>query len=448
MSASTAAPRPVGARPGRRRLVRLPYGWPVTALFAGLGAWWLVGLHGLAVHLVAVPMLVHLVRSRRVVVAPGAAVWGLFLLWCAASTVMLGVDPAGTVPDTFAGRLVPAAFRLSGYAAAAVVLLYIGNLDPVRFSQRRLARVLGLGFVWVVLGGLLAVVAPQLELTSPVELLLPPGVRSNLFVQSLVHPAASQVQDVLGYAAGRPAAPFGYTNMWGHAFALLLPWFVVGFVLPARGARRLAALAVLGVSVLPAVLSLNRGLWVALALSVAFVVVRAVRRGRTGVAVLALAAVLLTALLLLASPLRGVVEARVENGRSDSIRSYSVTRAVELTTESPLLGFGSTRTPLGGVNSIATGRTSDCPRCGNQPLGVNGQLWYEVVAHGFVGAALYVLTLVLVAWRHRRLVSPVGTAGLLTVLLMLWFMLVYGAMTTPLAVAFAAWAALWREESA
>ena len=95
-----------------------------------------------------------------------------------------------------------------------------------------------MGFLFgvTVLGGLLGVLLGNVSFSSPFELVLPHGVRSNYYVKQLVHPGFAQVQDVLGHTSPRPKAPFAYTNSWGNNISLLLIWFVVGWWV--RGSRR------------------------------------------------------------------------------------------------------------------------------------------------------------------------------------------------------------------
>ncbi len=418
-------------------------------MFGGLGIWWALGLGELAVIVLAVPMAWQLVRSGASVRFPrGFLIWAVFVVWVLASLSMLGADPPGTLPGSASERLIPAAYRLGSFAAAAVVLVYAGNLDLIRYPQRKLARVLGSGFLWVALGGYLGMFAPLFEFTSPLEILLPGGLRSDKFVLSFVHPIAAQVQDFLGYEAPRPAAPFGYTNAWGHAFALLLPWFVVGFVVYARGWRRLAGVAFIAAAMVPAIASMNRGMWVAIALLVAYIVIRQFLQGRLMVTVGAVMVTLLAGAVIALSPLGALIEQRLENGRSDNIREFSTEKALELGAQSPVLGFGSTRTTYGSAESIAVGKTPECPNCGNIPIGINGQLWSEIVGRGYVGAVLYVGTFAMLVWRFRRDTTPIGLAAHAGLVLMLWCMFVYPSLVVPLAVAFTSWAALWRNQQA
>jgi len=172
----------------------------------------------LIVFVLTIPMGIHLLRRRQVALPPGFGLWLLFLGWVVASTVMLGYDPPSVVDTPVSVRLVSVVFTLACYLAVSVVLIYAGNLTEDEFPRQRLVRQLGALFCTVAAGGLLGVIAPQFQFTSLVEMLLPGSIRTNGFVRSLVHPSAAQVQAVLGFDSGRPAAPFGYTNMWGNSW--------------------------------------------------------------------------------------------------------------------------------------------------------------------------------------------------------------------------------------
>src|SRR5204862_732838 len=166
---------------------------------------------------------------------------------------------------------------------------------------------------------------------------------------------------------------------------LLVGWFLV-----AAWRVRLFSLAVLAVAVVPVVYSLNRGLWIGLAVMAVAVAVRLALRGRfwalAGVAVTAtaLAAVLAT------PPLGVLVNQRLDHGKSNGVRTYLTAKSVSGALDSPVVGYGSTRTTLGGRQSISVGETADCPRCGNFTIGGNGQLWQLLYAHGLAGTACYV----------------------------------------------------------
>jgi hypothetical protein len=437
--ASPAAQVPV-------RYLPLRPGWPLSALLVLYPLWWALGLGTLIVFILAVPMVVHLVRRRPVAVPPGFGLWLLFLGWVVLSATMLEQDPAGTLPGSAGQRLISWGFNLAGYLAVTVVLLYVGNLTEDEYPRARLMHQLGWLFLVLVAGGLLGTFASTFEFTAPVELLLPHGVASNGFVQSLVHPVAAQLQQVLGYTAGRPSAPFGYTNTWGNALSLLVGWFVASWFVGAGTRRRFVAVVVLGLTAIPVVTSLNRGLWLGLGLTVGYVAVRLARRGRA-LAIVALSVCLaVAAVVLVASPLYTVVQGRLDNPRSDQIRAFTATVTWKVVDQSPILGFGSTRPALGSSNSIAIGRTADCPSCGNPTIGSNGQLWLLLVAQGFVGAALYLGYFLRTMWAFRHDRSTLGAAGMLALGLPFLYMFFYNPLVVPLLITFLSIGLLWRND--
>jgi hypothetical protein len=430
-----------------------PPSWPVTALLAAYPLWWALGLGVLIFPLMAVPMA-HLLlrrdprtgRRRPVALPPGFGLWLLFLAIVVISAAALGSHPAGTVPGTVGGRLIGVGYRFVCYLSLTVLLVYLGNVDRARLPQHKLIRLLAWLFVVTVAGGLLGVFAGRFEFDSAVELLLPHHLRSMGFVQSLVHPSAAQIMDLLGSSRPRPAAPWGYTNTWGNNVCLLVVWFVV-WALARRGGRRLFALACLAVAVLPVVHSLNRGLWIGLGVTVGYVAVQLARRGRLA----ALGAVGVTATLLVGAlaltPLGGIVGERMNNGRSNGVRMYLTDRSLQGLSESPLIGFGSTRNTQGGRNSITVGESADCRRCGNFTVGGNGQLWQLLFAHGLLGTAAYLGFFLYGLWRFRADTSPIGIAGGAAIVGTFAAMFWYNALVTPLAFTFCAFALLWRNSS-
>jgi hypothetical protein len=278
-------------------------------------------------------------------------------------------------------------------------------------------------------------------------MMLPENVARNGFVRSLVHPASSQLQDVLGFTSPRPAAPFGYTNTWGYCLALLLGWFAVSWLLKDSSTRRrLTGLAVLAVAAVPVVYSLNRGLWIGLGLTFLYTAVRLAQRGRVALIVAVMVGLTVGGVVVAASPLATIIEQRFEHQKSNGIRSFTTQRTLEVLSQSPIIGFGSTRAALGSSNSIAVGANAKCPRCGNPTLGSNGQLWLLLVAQGIGGALLFVGFFLRSLWAYRRDQTPIGDAGLLALLLPLLFMFVYNSLTMPLVISFLSLALLWRNQ--
>ncbi|WP_213452826.1 hypothetical protein [Rhizomonospora bruguierae] len=447
--ARTRVPEP--EPPGGTGSVRLP-AWPLAGTLLLYPLWWALGLGVLIFPLMAVPMAFALLRAhgrgRPLRLPPGFALWALFLAAVVISMGALGVDPPGTVPGTAASRLLGVLFRLGGYLSLTVLLLYAGNLREAELPRRRLVRLLGWLFVVTVAGGLLGLAAGRFEFTSPVELLLPPHVRDMGFVQSLVHPYAAQIMDLIGQATPRPAAPWGYTNTWGNNFCLLVVWFVAAVWGEATRTRtRLLALACLAVSVVPVVFSLNRGLWIGLGVAALYAVARLALAGRVWAIGALVAAALALGTALAVTPLGGVVGARLDNGKSNGVRSYLMGKVLDGVAGSPVIGYGSTRTTAGGRNSIAIGQSPDCAHCGNFTIGGTGQLWQVLYAHGLLGTVAYLGFFGYGLWRFRRDRTPVGLAGGAAIAGSFAATLWYNALVTPLAFAFLAYALLWRDEA-
>ena len=76
----------------------------------------------------------------------------------------------------------------------------------------------------------------------------------------------------------RPAAPFAYTNNYGSAYALTLPCVVALVMLGRRGLFRTLLLVSLPLSLPPAFLTLNRGMFLSVGVGLAFLGVRATLR--------------------------------------------------------------------------------------------------------------------------------------------------------------------------
>lgn len=410
-------------------------GASLTWLLAGFPLWWALGMGVLVIPFVAAVAAVKLVRRRSISVPPAFGWWLLFLLAVTLSLANLGVDPPGTVPETWFSSLPGATFRLGFYCCCTLIALWAYNLVVEgKLKRDKLIRLLAWLFVVTVAGGFLGTFAGSFEYTSPVEALLPKAVAKDGFVQSLVHPAAAQTMDFLGYETPRPAAPWGYTNTWGNNFAITSVWLVVAaFCTPTRTRWRVGAVALLVASLVPAVYSMNRGLWLGLAAIAVFAALRLLISGRPG-GMLALGGAGCAAVLLVVlTPLGTVVQARMDNGHSDDGRAFSSETATALVVEhSPVIGFGSTRKTLGSGESIAVGPTPECPRCGGRTLGGNGQLWQVMFAHGLLGTLTYLGFTLAVLWRFRNDHTAVGIAGSAVVGFSLVSMFYYNALVTPL----------------
>ncbi len=420
---------------------------PLLALYP---LWWVLGLGVLIFPLAAVPMALSLVRqhtktNRRVVLPPGFALWLVFGAVLIAGLAALNAEPAGAVGGGFHDRIIGVAYRLIQYASLTILLVYAGNVALARVSQRLLAALLGWLFVVTVLGGLLGTFAGHLELTSPVEMMLPKSMTGKGFVRSLVHPYAAQIMDLVGDPKPRPAAPWGYTNTWGNNFCLLAGWLLVAvYAYPAKRWVRLCTPVLLGLSLIPVVHSLNRGLWIGLGAAALYFGARQALSGKLKPLVIAGVAGLVIAVATVATPLGDVVQRRLDNGKSNGVRMFLTERALDGMLESPVLGFGSTRNTIGGRQSITVGESETCERCGNFTIGGNGQLWQLLFAHGLVGTLAYFGFFGFGLWRFRRDRSPVALAASTAIFGSFVAALWYNSLVTPLAFTFLAYVLLWR----
>jgi hypothetical protein len=437
-------------RPRTVRFLALPPGWPLVGLLLGYPLWWALGFNTLIFPLVAVPMAVIMVRNalkgRPVRLPPGFGLWLAFLLVVVLGLATLPLNPAGTVPSSFSARLLPAGFRIAEYASMTVILVYAGNLTERELPRRRLVWLLAWLFLVTVGGGLLGMYDGRLNFSSPLELVLPGDIRDNSWVKTLVHPAAAQLSGVLGHETPRPAAPWGYTNTWGNNFLLLVVWFAVAAFVGTRLRTKAFGVVVLAVALMPAVASLNRGLWIGIGVAAVLVALRLAVRGRLAAlfGVAALAALLAAAVAV--TPLGETVSSRLEHGKSNGVRMYLTQNAVQGVAGSPVIGYGSTRNTLGGRQSITVGQSQDCPRCGNFTIGGNGQLWQLIYAHGFAGTVTFLGFFVYGLWRFRRDRSAIGIAGTTAIIGSLLASLWYNALVTPLCFVLLSYALLWRNE--
>ncbi len=446
----TEPSRPVPSELARapRRGWRLSPSWPLTLLLVGFPVLWALGLSAFAVHLVAIPMAIQLVRRRPIKVPAGFGIWLLFLVCSFAGVLVLGVNPPGTLPNSFIGRLVGYGVRESSYVAITVVLLYVGNLTYKELPERRLIKQLSFFFVTVTIGGVLGLLFPNVSFTSAVEsstsvidLFVPGSISQVPYVSRLIHPAFAQVQDFGGDLLPRPSAPFAYTNTWASMLSMLGIWFGVGWLVVFTRTQRVLGILVVLVAGVTLVYSLNRGAWVGVVLGVLFVVVVLATRGR----LLPLAGVLVTlavaSQIFLYSPLKQVIETRADNGVSNSVRAFTTVKAFELSAQSPVIGFGTTRSSIGSPASIAIGRSPECPLCGNVAIGINGSFYTLLVSTGYTGVLLFFGFWLNQAWRSRRDTSVVGLASQLTLLTAFFYGFVY---TIELTVPFLVLALMWR----
>lgn len=425
--------------------------WPIVALVVGYPVWWALGVADFTWIFLAIPMIARLLAwrafGRKIKLPPGFGIWLLFLVCATAGFATLTLTAPGTVESAISNRVISYADRMSGYFGVTILLLYAGNLTERELPRRRLAWMLGFLAIVTTIGGVAAMIAPHFQFNSPFLLVLPHSVQANAFIQASMHPGLAQVQNVLGTAAGRPKAPFDYTNLWGDCLTILVPWLLVGWWSGGTKRQRWIAGVTVAIAVFPLLYSLNRGAWIGVVVAILYVAVRLAARGKMAVLGALLALVGVAMILIVATPLQQTFSGRLANGKSDNLRSNLATLAIKDAIASPIIGFGDTRQEAGSSSSISVGPSPKCPICGQQAVGSTGQLWLLLVCSGFVGAGLYLGFFAYGIWRFRRDTTPYGFAGVLVLLLSFIYMFTYDATGAPIGFTMIAYALLWKNDA-
>jgi hypothetical protein len=423
-----------------------PAGWPLMAALVGFPIWWALGLGALVFPLAAIPMAWQLKDRPSISVPPWFGLWLLFVAWSLLSVVVLGLNAPDTLPTTFAQGIDGYVLRNLQYLGATVTMLYVGNLSEDDVPRLRIVKWLAVLFLSTLAGGFLGLAMPSLEWTSPVEMLLPGALASRRGIVTMVHPQVAQIQDVIGAADPRPNAPFEFTNAWGNNLSILIIWFVIAWIVYGTMRHRLWGLLALAAAVVPIIYSLNRGLWLGLAVAACYATFRLALAGRPWLigALLGVAAVGL--FVLAVTPLGSVVESRADSGHSNQVRSSLAEASINGGLSSPLIGYGGSRETVGSDESIAIGATPDCPRCGNRTVGSTGHAWNVLFGQGVVGLVTFVGFFLAILWRYRRDVTPIGLAAHTIVFVQMLYIFVYVGISSTLSLLLISVALLWRNE--
>ena len=409
------------ARPGPAR-TRLPAGWPVLLLFAAFPLWWLLGLSALIWMLLAVPMLAWLAVRPGVRVPKGFGLWIAFLGWMLFSATQLD-QPKYWIAFSYRAAL---------YVSMTILFIYVYNLPRAAVPSRKIALALTSLWAVVVVFGFLALAFPDVRIATPAAQLLPGGLAGNPFVQDLFNPKLAQVQYFVGYPVPRPAAPFTYTNEWGGAMGLLTPLAIASLgLLRSHLVRNLVRLLLVA-SLVPMVVSQNRGLWIGLGVGLLYMAALVALRGKAGALVAILASlVLAVGLVAFTPPLRQLVEDRVANPHSNERRASLGEQAVEGALQSPLLGYGGPR------------ESAENP---NQPdVGTHGQVYLVLFSHGIPGLVFFLGWWLWALWvsRRGRIGLPLWAHAVLLIGLIEF--LYYDMMPTELHLMMVVAAIAWRE---
>jgi polysaccharide biosynthesis protein PslJ len=171
-------------------------------------------------------------------------------------------------------------------------------------------------------------------------------------------------------------------------------------------------------SVVPVVLSLNRGLWLSLAVGGIYAAVRLGATGHPRALIAAIAAIAVVIGVVAGTSLGDVVEQRAGPGHSDDARLDLYQQAIELTARSPVIGHGAPQESLRGGASVGT----------------HGQLWLLLVSYGIPGTLLYLAWYATVLVRTRRPGDPMLTWMRTTLVISLVQLPYYEHLPVPLFV--------------
>lgn len=383
--------------------------WPVTALVAGFPLWWLLGLGSMIWCLAALPLALLLVRYGRATVPRGFGVWLFFLVWMIFSGVEI---------DTF-GRMLGFMFRAGQYIGITVLFVYAYNLVRDR-SASYLYGVLTAFLAGVVACGFLGLIAPTLMIRTPISFITPGFLMANDLVRDMVVVRTTQFNpDAWDYIDPRPSAPFLYTNNWGNAYSLLVPVVATYWVQLRRHRMFVPVGIMLAFSVVPAVLTLNRGMFLGVGLAVLILAVRHALSGNVrvlaGMSVLSLVA----AAIFIVLPVAERLDNRLDVSGTNTSRTTVYLESFQQVSRSPLFGYGAPR-PTESTEV---------------PLGTQGQFWMVLFSHGYVGIALFMSALILLALATLRRKDMMGMALNASLVVLVVQTLYYGLLFQGLAVA-------------
>ncbi|WFE66673.1 hypothetical protein [Micromonospora sp. WMMD714] len=374
----------------RRRAGTSPSGlpplptWPLLAMFGLVPLWWALGGFYLGWSAFGLVLLGLMVTRGRVALPAGTACWLVLLALVLLSFTRLDRATA----------YLTSGLRLGFMVTALIVCVYVYNLvrDGVPWAQ--VLRPLGWYWLGVVALGWLAVLAPRFQLTTPVELLLPGSMSGERFIQALTHVRANEFNPVSRAPIYRTAAPYPYTNNWGTAYALLVPCVLAYLTSVRTGKFRVALLVSLPLSMVPAFMTLNRGMFLGLGAGLTYLGLRALVRGNAKLIASIGGLVLLVWVVSLVVPVQELIDNRVSSTDTNVDRMDLYVRTLQAVERSPLLGYGA-------PNSVDT-------TLAEEPLGTQGMIWQVLYSHGVPALVAFLAWLVLIAKRLAGAVSPAG----------------------------------------
>lgn len=404
---------------GRSQLPR----WPLVAAFALYPLWWVLGLGSIAWIPLGACMAVLLARRGGVRMPTGLGIWFLFLLLMCVSVI--GLDSPG--------RLIGFIYRALLYASVTTVFIYVYNAREL-LTARYVLGLVTVFWAFAVAGGYAGIFFPTFSFRTPFGLIVPSSLEANELVGEMVVRRMTQYNPDSWLALEpRPSAPFLYTNQWGNVYSLCLPMVVAyarELVLGKDLKKALAVSCVLLLSLVPALLTLNRGMFLGIAVAVAYVLVRFMLAGRLGQVAWIMAFGGVTGGVVVWLGVGSRLEERTTTSSSTEDRASLYRETLDRTLDSPLFGYGAPRPSV----------TEGLPSAGTQ-----GHIWMVMFSHGLPALAIFLLALVWFVFATARVRNTSQLLVHAVQVVILTEVLYYGVLPNGLILSFTAAALLLRE---
>lgn len=358
--------------------------WPIWLITVGTMPAMVFGVHGLAWTLPGLVFGARILWHRESRFPMSSLPLVALVCWIPLSTTM--IPPSGLPLFTYRWLL---------FVGCLTTFIWVVNVNErVVPSERIVDWLAGLWITLVVLG-YLATLFPNLIMASPLGVLLGPVGRIE-FVARITEWRFSETHQFMGYPVPRPAAPFGSANSWGSAMGLLTPYFLKSWVVDAAPQRRRRGVLIGLVGIYPILMSVNRGLWLSLAVGASYFAARKALRGRFSALAVLMAGLAIVAAALVMTPAGTLVTDRLDNSeKSNDARSSLYERAWQGARESPLVGHG------------APVYADDLPE-GTPPVGTHGLIWYLMFIHGFPALILFLTWLAIEVFLSGTLRTPLS----------------------------------------
>ena len=358
--------------------------WPLVTMFGLMPLWWALGVWYFIWPFFGVAMFVLLCVRGKVRLPAGTVLWLVFLAIVAVSVTRLERTTTLIVFGLRYGHLI----------TAFIVGLYVYNLARDKVPWVRIANPLVVFWLCMVALGWLGVLAPKFSVASPFEMLLPPGLGGEKFITDVARLDSTEFNPLSDNPIYRPAAPFPYTNNWGTAYCFLVPFVLAYLSVVKRGGFRLALLISLPLSIVPAFLTLNRGMFIGLGAGVLYLLGREIARGRVRLLLPVGAILLLGWVVTLFIPVIDLITDRTTTTDSTRDRFDLYVQTWDAVMHSPLLGYGQ-------PTSVDTTHAAE-------PLGTQGMIWQVVFSHGIPATVCLYLLFAVIARRLAAAVTPAG----------------------------------------